>query len=137
MFDLELFSNFLKAHAQNLGDAQKVPIGKPVSRQPVKIENMDLDQIQQNLTNSIKKPKAAGSTGIKLDQGDSAVSMETLMDVKSQQLRGIYKHIYKRIYKHIYKDILNIFFAQDIINVNNILYNVNIMLILYYVNNIL
>lgn len=104
MFDLELFSNFLKAHAQNLGDAQKVPIGKPVSRQPVKIENMDLDQIQQNLTNSIKKPKAAGSTGIKLDQGDSAVSMETLMDVKSQQLRGIYH-------------VLNIFFAQDIINI--------------------
>ena len=77
------FSNLLKAHALNIGDAAKVPLGKPVSK-PVKIENLDLDQIQQNLTNSIKRPK----TGIKMDQADSALSIETILDVKSQQLRG-------------------------------------------------
>ena len=92
------FSNLLKAHALNIGDAAKVPLGKPVSK-PVKIENLDLDQIQQNLTNSIKRPK----TGIKMDQADSALSIETILDVKSQQLRGTKNFRKNSINCRIYK----------------------------------
>ena len=81
-----IFRNFLKAHAQNIGDWAKFPLGKPVStRSRGRVDNLDLDQIQQNLTNSIKKPK---NNGIRIDPGDSAVSMETIMDVKAQQFRG-------------------------------------------------
>ena len=88
-----LCSNFLKAHAQKIGDAKKVPLGKPIkierSKNAVKIENMDLENLQANLTSSIKKQKMRPDPPeVKMDQGDSAVSTETLMDVRSQQLRG-------------------------------------------------
>ena len=60
----------------------------------MKIENMDLENLQQNLTNSIKKQKLRPEPEAKLEQGDSVVSAETLMDVKSQQLQGKYFRFY-------------------------------------------
>ena len=60
----------------------------------MKIENMDLENLQQNLTNSIKRQKLRPEPEAKLEQGDSAVSAETLMDVKSQQLQGKYFRFY-------------------------------------------
>ena len=99
-----LCSNFLKAHAQKIGDAKKVPLGKPIkidrSKNAVKIENMDLENLQANLTSSIKKQKMRPDPPeVKMDQGDSAVSTETLMDVRSQQLRGKFLDISVSIQK--------------------------------------
>ena len=49
---------------------------------PIRVENMELDQIQNTISNTLKKKT------IKVEQGDSVVSTETLRDVKSQQIRG-------------------------------------------------
>ena len=63
-----------------MGDAAKVPIGR--RSRPIRVENMELDQIQNTISNTLKKKT------IKVEQGDSVVSTETLRDVKSQQIRG-------------------------------------------------
>ena len=77
---IKILRKFLQAHAQNVGDAAKVPIGR--RSRPIRVENMELDQIQNTISNTLKKKT------IKVEQGDSVVSTETLRDVKSQQIRG-------------------------------------------------
>ncbi|CAG5108000.1 Oidioi.mRNA.OKI2018_I69.chr1.g3590.t1.cds [Oikopleura dioica] len=92
----EKVKKMLHAHALNIGDAGKVPIGKvkPGVRQTEKQEigNMDLEAIQKTISESARKSRRSkapkSSKTNLLEQGDSAVSADTLLDVKAQRMKA-------------------------------------------------
>ncbi|CBY22348.1 unnamed protein product [Oikopleura dioica] len=84
----------LHAHALNIGDAAKIPIGKVklggARQEKQDLASVDLEAIQKTISESARKSRRSKthSSLKKLEQGDSAVSADTLLDVKAQRMKA-------------------------------------------------
>jgi hypothetical protein len=86
----EKLKKMLHAQALNIGDAAKVPIGKVKLGARQDLANVDLEAIQKTISESARKSRRSktNSNLKKLEQGDSAVSADTLLDVKAQRMKA-------------------------------------------------